>query len=324
MNRFVIGVTLALAMVSAKAAWALDRVDFRLDWVPGAEFAPFYLGKEKGFFAEQGIDLNVLPGEGSTVTAKLVGNGSTPFGLASSDVVLISNSRGLPLVSIGIAYQELPGGVIFPTSSGIKKLTDLYGRTLGVQLKSSTEQQWHAVAKIQGIDESKIKEVPADRAIAQLIANKSIDAGIAFYFNDGLKLVSEGIPMSYISFSDSGLKFYADALITNPDLIKKNPDLVKRFSRAFVKSWTYALAHQDEALKSFLDQNPTVDAKYSAMKLPVAMKMAESPETKAHGFGYSTKERWADMQEKLVGMGLITTPVDVSTVFTNDFLEMSR
>lgn len=321
MKRLMIGLALTLTMIYASAASAMDKVDFRLDWVPGAEFAPFYLGKEKGFFKEQNIDVNILPGQGSTVTAKLVGNGSTPFGLAGGDVVLISNSKGLALTAVGVIYQKLPSGVIFPTASGIKKLTDLYGKKLGIQFKSSTEKQWRAVAKMHHIDESKITELPADGAVAQLIAAKRIDAGIAFYFNDGLKLVSQGIPMSWLSFSDLGLKFYADSLIVSPELIKKNPDLVKRFTHAVVKSWNYGLAHEDEALKVFLKMNPTVDAKYSAMKLPVAMKMATSKDTEEHGFGHSTKEQWSEMQKQLVQMGLITKPIDVSTMFTNEFLK---
>ncbi len=317
----IAGFALMLALAWSSAALAADKVNFRLNWVPGAEYAPFYLGKEKGFFAEQGIDIDILPGEGSTVTAKLVGNRSAEFGLAGADVVLISNSRDLPLVSIGIMTQELPGGIIFPTDSGIKKLTDLYGKKLGVQLKSATEKQWRAVAKIANLDEKKITEVPADRAIAQLIANKTIDAGVAFYFNDGLKLVAEGIPMSWIPFSESGLNFYADAVITHPDLIKENPGLVRRVGRAFVKSWTYAIANERETLDSFLRQNPTIDAKYSALKLPVVLKMGQSPETKEHGFGYSTKERWEEMQKMLIGMGLMPNPVDVSKIATNEFLK---
>ena len=223
MKRWYIGLALVLAVAWSNSATALDKVRFRLNWVPGAEFSPFYLGKEKGFFTEQGIDVEIFPGEGSTVSAKLIGNRSAEFGESAADVVVMANSQGLPITSIGILLQEVPGGIIFPTDLGIKKLTDLYGKKLGIQLKSSTEKQWRAVAKLNNIDELKIKEVPADRAIAQLIANKTIDAGVAFYFNDGLKLVAEGIPMSFISFSDSGLKFYADAIITSPELIKENP-----------------------------------------------------------------------------------------------------
>ena len=321
MKRLGIGLALVLAMAWSNAANALDKVNFRLNWVPGAEFSPFYLGKEKGFFTEEGIDITILPGEGSTVAAKLIGNRSADFGMAAADVVVMANSKDLPITAVGIVLQEVPGGIIFPTDSGIKKLTDLYGRKLGIQLKSSTEKQWRAVAKLNNIDESKIQEIPADRAIAQLIANKTIDAGVAFYFNDGLKLVAEGIPMSFISFSDNGLKFYADALIVSPELIKEKPDLVKRFTRAFVKSWTYAIAHEKEALDSFLKQNPSVDAKYSALKLPIVLKMSQSDDTKKNGFGHSTLERWDSMQKSLISMGLMTDPVDISKIFTNDFLK---
>ena len=321
MKRWYIGLALVLAVAWSNSATALDKVRFRLNWVPGAEFSPFYLGKEKGFFTEQGIDVEIFPGEGSTVSAKLIGNRSAEFGESAADVVVMANSQGLPITSIGILLQEVPGGIIFPTNSGIKKLTDLYGKKLGIQLKSSTEKQWRAVAKLNNIDESKIKEVPADRAIAQLIANKTIDAGVAFYFNDGLKLVAEGIPMSFISFSDSGLKFYADAIITSPELIKENPDLVRRFTKAVVKSWTYAIANQKETLDIFLKLNPNIDAKYSSLKLPVVLKMAQSDDTNANGFGHSTQERWDNMQKSLISMGLMKDPVDVSKIFTNDFLK---
>jgi NitT/TauT family transport system substrate-binding protein len=321
MKRWFIGLALVLAVAWPNSATALDKVRFRLNWVPGAEFSPFYLGKEKGFFTEQGIDVEIFPGEGSTVSAKLIGNRSAEFGESAADVVVMANSQGLPITSIGILLQEVPGGIIFPTDSGIKKLTDLYGKKLGIQLKSSTEKQWRAVAKLNNIDESKIKEVPADRAIAQLIANKTIDAGVAFYFNDGLKLVAEGIPMSFISFSDSGLKFYADAIITSPELIKENPDLVRRFTKAVVKSWTYAIANQKETLDIFLKLNPNIDAKYSSLKLPVVLKMAQSDDTNANGFGHSTQERWDNMQKSLISMGLMKDPVDVSKIFTNDFLK---
>ena len=321
MKRTVAGLALILALAWSGAAPAADKVRFRLNWVPGAEYAPYYLGKDKGFFAAEGIDVDIFPGEGSTVTAKLVGNRSAEFGLAGADVVLISNGRDLPLVAIGIMTQELPGGVIFPTDSGIKKLTDLYGKRLGIQLKSATEKQWRAVAKIANLDEKKIIEVHADRAIAQLIANKTIDAVIVFYFNDGLKLVAEGIPMSWIPFSESGLHFYADALITHPDLIKENSDLVRRFTHAFVKCWTYAIDNEQETLESFLRQNPTIDRKYSALKLPVVLKMGQSPETKQHGFGYSTRARWEEMQKMLISMELMTTAVEMSKVATNEFLK---
>jgi NitT/TauT family transport system substrate-binding protein len=316
--RCLLAIALMLALSPANAA---DKVKLRLDWVFGSEHAPIFLAKEKGFFSAEGIDVDILAGEGSTVTVKLVGNASTEFGYAAADQVLMAASRELNVVSTAVLLQKSPAAVIYPTALGIKSLTDLYGKTLGVQLRSNTEKQWRAVAKIQNLDVSKIKEVPADRAIAQLIANKTIDAGVAFYFNDGLKLVSDGIPMQWTLFADVGLPIYSTALITNAELIKEKPDLVRRFTRAFVKGWEYALDHEKEALEVFLKANPTVDPKYSALKLPEVLKLAQSEDTKAHGVGYSTKEKWDAMQKSLIEIEIMTAPVDTSRVFTNDFLK---
>ena len=137
------------------------------------------------------------------------------------------------------------------------------------------------------------------RNIATMIEANKVDASLAFFFNDGLKVVSDGTPMDWILLSDVGLPIYSTALLVNEDLIKKNPDLVRRFTRAFVEGWKYSLAHEQEALDAFLKDNPTVDAKYSALKLPEVLKLTQSAETEKNGVGYSSKEKWEEMQRPL-------------------------
>lgn len=312
-------VALCLA-ATCSAALAADKVRLRLDWVYGSEHAPIFLAKDKGFFAAEGIDMELLPGEGSTVTVKLVGNRTAEFGYAAADQSLMAFGRELPVVATAVILQKSPASIVFPMATGIRTLKDLYGKTLGLQLRSTVEKQWRAVAKINDIDTSRIREVPADRAIAPLIENKSIDAGVAFFFNDGLKLVADGIPTSWILFADVGLPIYSTALLTNAALIKENPDLVHRFTRAFVKGWTYSASHPQEALEIFLKDNPAVDPRYSALKLPEVLKLTETPDTRENGLGHSTRASWEAMQKALIDMGTMKAPVDVGQVFTNDFL----
>ena len=130
--------------------------------------------------------------------------------------------------------QTSPTAIVFPKSTGIKKLTDLYGKRLGLQLKSAVKRQWRVVAKMANIDTSKINEVPADLAVAQLIIAGRIDAGVAFFFNDGIRPIAEGIDMDWILFRDVGLPMYSSSLTVNAATIEKKPDLVARFTRAFL------------------------------------------------------------------------------------------
>ena len=318
--RRLFSVALALVILGGPA-WALDKVTLRLDWVFGSEHAPIFLARDKGFFRNEGIDVDVLAGEGSTVTVKLVGNGNADFGYAAADQAMMAYAKGLPVVASAVILQKNPVAVIFPQASGIKTLQDLYGKTLGVPTLSVAEKQWRYVEKLNHIDGSKIHQVSLGTGIATMIEAKKVDAAVAFFFNDGLKVVSDGTPMGWILLSDVGLPIYSTSLIVSEDTINKNPDLVHRFTRAFVKGWTYSLSHQDEALQTFLKDNPTVDPKYSALKFPEVLKLTQTPDTEKNGIGYSTQDKWDAMQKALLEMGIMDKGFDVANVFTDKFLK---
>lgn len=315
-------VAATLAGFAMGAAQAADKVKLRLDWVFGAEHAPIFLAKEKGFFKEEGIDVELLPGEGSSVTVKLVGNRDTDFGYASADQALIAAARGLPVVSVAVILQQNPTALVFRKAQNIKDpKTDLYGKVIGVQLKSVTGRQWEALKRILKLDPAKLKEVPADGAIVPLIASGRIDVGVAFYFNDGLKLRASGEDVAWIPLENLGLKMYSTSLLTNAELIKENPDLVRRFTRAFIRGWEYSAKNPAEAMKAFLAANPGTDVKYAELKLPEVLRLTHSPDADKNGIGHSTHAGWTKLQDELVAMDLMKTKVDVDTVFTNKFLK---
>jgi NitT/TauT family transport system substrate-binding protein len=318
--RCLLGFGLTVVMATGPAL-ANDKVTLRLNWIYGSEFAPIFVARDKGFFEKEGIDVNIEPGQGSTVTVKLVGNGDADFGEAAADQALMAYAKGLPVVATAVILQKSAVSVIFPTATGIKTLTDLYGKTLGVPTLSVAEKQWRFVEKFNHLDADKIHEISLGTGIAQMIEAHKVDASLAFFFNDGLKVQSDGIPTSWILLSDVGLPFYSDALIVNENTIKKNPDLVRRFTRAYVEGWKYSLGHEEEALQLFLKDNPTVDAKYSALKLPEVLKLTQTPDTEANGLGHSTEEKWTSMQDALLEMGIMEKGIDVHKVFTNDFLK---
>lgn len=316
-----LGICVLAATLGSNSALALDKVTLRLNWIFGSEFAPIFLARDKGFFEKEGIDVDIQPGQGSTVTVKLVGNGDFEFGEAAADQTLMAYAKGLPVVSTAVILQKSAVSVIFPADSGIKKLTDLYGKTLGVPTLSVAEKQWRFVEKFNKLDASKINEVSLGTGIAQMIEARKVDASLAFFFNDGLKAQSDGIPMSWILLSDVGLPIYSDALIVNENTIKKNPDLVRRFTHAYVEGWKYSLTHEQEALDLFLKDNPNVDPKYSALKLPEVLKLTQTPDTEQNGIGHSTREKWELMQSALLELGIMEKGIDVSKVFTNEFLK---
>jgi NitT/TauT family transport system substrate-binding protein len=320
-RKTVVAATLVVAMAAfVQSAKAQDKVGLRLDWVFGAEHSGVWVAQEKGFFKQENLDVRILPGEGSSVTVKLVGTGDIEFGYATADQALLAYSRSLPVVTTAVILQSSPTAIVFPKSTGIRKLTDLYGKRLGLQLKSAVERQWRVVAKMQSIDTSKIQEVPADLAVAQLIIAGRIDAGVAFFFNDGIRPIAEGIDMDWILFRDVGLPMYSSSLIVNAETIEKKPDLVARFTRAFVRGWDYAKAHPDEAFALTVKAQPTLDNKYNKLKLPAVLTLLDSPDSQKNGIGHSDRAGWESLQKALVAADLLKEPVDLDKVYTNKFL----
>jgi NitT/TauT family transport system substrate-binding protein len=324
MSRLIRALALAtltlLVLLPPATAQALDTVSLRLDWVIGSEHAPIFLAREKGFFREEGIDVNLLAGEGSTVVVKLVGNKTNDFGYATADQVLMAHAKGLPIKTTAVVLQNTPACIIFPKDKPIRKLEELYGKRLGTQIKSVVDKQWEAVARINNIDRKKITEIPSDRVVAQAMTAGKLDAAVAFFFNDGLLLEAKGQPTGWLLFSDLGLRVYSTSLVVNEDTLKEKPDLVRRFTKAFVRGWTYSKEHQQEALDIFLKANPNIDPAYSKLKLPAVLGLTESEDTKKNGLGFSTKAGWEAMQKALLDMKLMEAPIDVTKVFTNEYL----
>ncbi len=314
-------VTGLLLLFPPSPAAALDTVSLRLDWVIGSEHAPIFVAQEKGFFKDEGIDVKILAGEGSTVVVKLVGNKNNDFGYATADQVLMAHAKGLPIKTTAVVLQNTPGAIIYPKAQPITKLEDLYGKRLGTQIKSVVDKQWEAVARMNKIDRSKITEIPSDRVVAQAMIAGKLDAAVAFFFNDGLLLEAKGVPTGWLMFSDLGLKSYSTSLTVHEDLIKQNPGLVRRFTKAFLKGWTYSKQHPDEALALFLKANPNADPLYAKLKLPAVLGLTESEDVTKNGLGYSTKAGWEAMQRVLIDMKLMDAPIDVTKVFTNEFLK---
>lgn len=311
-----------LSGMMSSAAQAADKVKLRLDWAFGAEHAPIFLAMERGYFRDEGIDLDLLPGEGSSVTVKLVGNRDADFGYATADQVLIGAQRGLDLVATAVVLQQNPTALIFRSSENIKDpKIDLYGKTIGVQLKSNTGRQWDALKKNLKLDLSKLREVPADGALVVMIASNRIDVGVGFYFNDGLKLRATGEEVNWILLEDLGIKMYSTSLVTNPALIKEKPDLVKRFTRAFIKGWEASIQDPKAAYEAFVKANPSTDKRYAELKLPEVLKLTQSDDVRSNGLGHSTQEAWDGLQTQLIGMDMMKGKTDVSKVFTNDFLK---
>jgi NitT/TauT family transport system substrate-binding protein len=299
----------------ARAA-GLTRATLRLNFNPNAEHAPYYLGKKKGFYAEQGIDLTILPGTGSAAAVQLVGAGDSMFGVAVADAVTVGRSQKIPVVSLGVLLQNSPTVLASLKSKNITKPTDLYGKKVGDNPASTVHAFWNAFLKINNLDPSRITVVSITAAVGPLIAG-SVDAAGLLLTNEVVVIRSRGIALNILNYADYHVQSYGQTLFTGESLLNRDRDLSKRMALATFKSWTYTLDHVDEAVAALADAVPETDKTLETAKWPVIKSLVWSSDARAHGFGYQTLAGWTQTYNTFRAGGMIQNDFDPKTIFTD-------
>ena len=155
LKRYAALVLAALALVSGNAlAQAKEKVVLLLNWYTYSEHAPFYLGKERGYFDQEGIDLDIQEGRGSGVTVQAVAAGTASFGYADVPTMMKAASKGAPVTAVGVALQTSPMSVMGFCERNIKKPEDIKGKTVAVTPGDSMSQIWPLFLKKTGVKET--------------------------------------------------------------------------------------------------------------------------------------------------------------------------
>jgi NitT/TauT family transport system substrate-binding protein len=250
-------ITLA-AILLAGPALAADKVTLMLNWYVYGEHAPFYYGKEKGFYADQGIDLEIQEGRGSGTVTQVVAAKTVPFGYVDVPTMMRGAVKGAPVIAVGVALQTNPMSVMGFADKNIRKPDDIKGKTVATTPGDSMSQIWPLFLKKTGLTESDFKTVSGD-GVTKLnaVINGQADLLLGYVMDQSMKIKdATGKDVYAIKFSDYGINLVSSGVITNTDYLKENPDLVKRFLAATQKSIVEASKHPADAAQAILNANP--------------------------------------------------------------------
>ena len=128
---FLAAVATGASVQISRAEGDLQKVSVRLDWLPGSNHAALFLARERGYYKDAGLDVEILPGQGSVSTLQLIGSGNHTIGLASLSAMALANSKGAPIIAIAGIMQRGPEAVVALASSNITKPSDLEGKKFG-------------------------------------------------------------------------------------------------------------------------------------------------------------------------------------------------
>lgn len=244
--------------------------------IPIVDVAPIYLGKEKGFFSNRGIDLTMESGQGGAAIVPGVLSGQFQFGFSNMTSLMLAQTNNVPIkvVANGVASTGKEGadfgGVTVKGDSPITSAKDLAGKKVAVNtLKNIGDTTVRESVRKAGGNPSMINfveigfpQMPAALASGQVDAAWVVEPSLSVVKSQGGRVVA----WNYV---DAAPNLTVATYFTSTKLTQENPDLVKRFTEAINESLTYASAHADE-VRQVLGTYTQIDQKTrDAMTLPV-------------------------------------------------------
>ena len=304
---------------AALAQTALAKASLRLDWKGGAQHSPFYLAKERGYYKDEGIDLTIISGSGSSDVVKQVGSKAIEFGVADALVLVQAAEQRVPVKAISAYYQRTPIVVISPQAKPItepKQLTQ--GVKLGLKKGSATFQGLTALLAANSIPMDQVSLVDIGFGVQPLLL-KQVDAMMGFSMNEPVEAEAAGLAVTTMPIADHGVDAYGLMVVSNPDLIARNPALVKGFLRATIRGIKDVIQDPAAGVAAVTKNIAESDASRESMVVARTIPFFSDGGTLAQ-LGQESAQRWEHTIEMAKKVGLVERGPATDTMFTNELL----
>ncbi len=298
----------------------LTPVRLMLDWVPNTNHTGIYVARDKGYFQEAGLAVEIVePGEVYPEAA--VAGGAVDFGISFQESVTLARAEGAPIVSIAAVLQHNTSGFASPADLEVTGPADFEGLLYGAWGGPSEAPTLEALMECASADFGRLEIVSTGFSDPlALLAEGQVDLASIYYGWQGIQAKQKGIDLSIVmmeDYFDCVPDFYTPVVIAGEDTIAARPELVEALLMALSRGYTFAAENPDEAAEILLGAVPELDAELvrESQRWLSAYYIAEAPR-----WGEQKESVWRDYAEWLAAHGVVVTAFDPADAFTNAFL----
>ena len=309
---------IGVALLAGACGRDSDTVVFMAGFKPQANlpFVAAYVAQEKGFFEEQGLEVEIRHSTGQHL--QLLMAGDVDFTTAAATSVLKRRSDPeLPIVAFALFGQRGQQAYIALDESGIETVNDWEGKTFGY--KVSPPPDYLAMLRAANVDRSRITEVNAGFD-PRVLTEGRVDVLAVFKSNEPNIIRGLGFEVKLWDPEEFGVPSMGLTYITRQSIADEDPDRVERFTKATMKGLEYALANQDEAIEIVMRYAPDEVRDHQRFMLETELRDAVSPLTDENGLGWMTDGQWKALYDQLIEFDALPRPFDYQTAYTDRFL----
>jgi putative hydroxymethylpyrimidine transport system substrate-binding protein len=297
----------------------LVKVTVALDWYPNSNHAGLFLARERGWFAEEGLDVDLYTPADPTTVLQTVGAGKDTLGISYQTDVLLARAQGVPVVSVAAIAQQPLQGIMVLESSGIARPSDLAGKVVGYPGIPSQEAYLATMLASDGLEMEDVELVNVGFDLTPALVSGRADAALgAFWTHETIVAERAGYPVGMLRVEAFGVPpYYELVLVASEETVASDPDLVTRFLRAAARGYAVAAEEPETALDALATASPDLDRDVESAGIELVIPTWTEGDVP---FGTQDPERWTGYAAWMAEQDLIPADLDAAAAFTTDLL----
>ncbi|MFB1050121.1 ABC transporter substrate-binding protein [Paraliobacillus sp. JSM ZJ581] len=297
---------------------SLEKVKLVLDWTPNTNHTGFYVAQEKGYFEEEGLEVEIaLPGE--TGANQVVASGKAAFGISAQEQITEARTQDIPIVSIAAIIHHNTSGFASPADKNITSPADYVGKTYGGWGAPVESAVLDSLMKQENASVEDVNIINVGNTDFFTSVKRDIDFSWIYYGWTGVEAELRGMElnMQYLTDYSDKLDYYTPVITSNETMIQENPKTIEKFIRAVSKGYQFAIDNPEKAADILIESVPDLDD-----ELVKASQKWLSPKYQADAkkWGIQDVEVWQDYANWMYENELLDGELDAESAFTNQFL----
>lgn len=298
------------------------KVRVGLDWTPNTNHTGLYVAQDKGYYAQQGLEVEILGAQEGGTVEQLVAAGRLDFGISYQEAVTQARVEGVPIVSIAAIIQHNTSGFASRVEDGITSPRDFIGKKYGAFGSPIETAVIRGLLECAGVGDQFDQVQFVDIGSSDFfVATERNEVDFVWIFKGwtGIEAEVRGVPINIVMMNDVQCipDYYTPVLITSEKLIAEQPDLVRRFIAATSAGYRFAIEQPAEAADILLKAAPELDAELvrRSQQYLAGQYQAEAPR-----WGEQKLEIWRAYAQWMADRNLIARMIEPDKAFTNAFL----
>lgn len=317
------------SLADATSPEELTELTFASGFGVNASVTPVVVAQERGYFRDEGVDVEFVVPADPTDAMRLVAAGEADIGAVNSLTLLIARPRGIELRSVATTAQTVTNGIMTRPELHFEDLEQLEGLTVGTTGFIGNRVIFEDILRRHDVDIDQIDFVDIGATGPQALAQGTVDAlADQTIFNGPIQYNAligaapdDTTTYDFMSFADLGApRYYTPNIATSNTFLADHPDAMSAFLRAWTAAFAWSLEHQDEAAQIVVDTYPELALDIVTAQWKTLAPYTTHPDTDQHGLGWQDPEAWQAQADFLYDHDLIEQPIDTAEVLTNEFL----